>query len=328
MKEGSALQGVLSEREERVEGFFRSLQQEIVSRFEAFEKGTVKFQQDAWKREAGGGGLTCVLQGGDVFEKFGIGFSKVTGECLPPSASARRQHIAGQAFLAMGVSLVAHPRSPHVPTSHMNVRYFRTRDAVTGEPVWWFGGGYDLTPYYPRVADCVHWHQVARAVCDQHYGRAFYEQLKKSCDDYFHIKHRGCARGIGGVFFDDLNQPEFEQVFAFVRDLGGSFIDAYAPIVEARQQEPYGEQERAFQLYRRGRYVEFNLVYDRGTLFGLQSGGRVESILMSLPPLVRFDYGWSDAPDSPEARLESEFLVPRDWANLAVDNTGDESQLT
>jgi coproporphyrinogen III oxidase len=305
----------LKEREAETEAFFRSLQQSIVNRFERFEKGKHRFQHDPWVREQGGGGVTCVLQDGAVFEKFGIGFSVVEGAALPSAASARRQGIAGQPFRAMGVSLVAHPRSPHVPTSHMNVRYFRTRDGESGEPVWWFGGGYDLTPYYPHVEDCVHWHRTARSVCDRHYGRKFYEHLKQECDAYFQIPHRGCARGIGGVFFDDLNQPGFEAVFAFVQELGHSFGDAYAPIVQQRIGQPYGERERAFQLYRRGRYVEFNLVYDRGTLFGLQSGGRVESILMSLPPLVRFDYGWKDEPGSPEASLESDFLIPRNWAD-------------
>ncbi len=200
----------------------------------------------------------------------------------------------------------------------MNVRFFRTRSAKTGEIVWWFGGGYDLTPYYPTIQECVDWHRAAKSVCENHFDTAFYQKLKQWCDDYFFIKHRNSARGIGGIFFDDLNTPDFDTTFAFVRDVGESFIGAYQPIVLTRKDEAYTEEQRQFQLYRRGRYVEFNLVYDRGTLFGLQSGGRVESILMSMPPLVRFDYDWQNSPESSESKLESEFLVPKDWANVNV----------
>jgi len=307
------------DREVAVEGYLRKLQELIVREFEQIEGESVRFQRDAWTREEGGGGLTCVLQGGGVFEKFGIGYSRVQGRALPASASARREGIGGQPFCAMGVSLVAHPDSPKVPTSHMNVRFFRTRSAQTGEVVWWFGGGYDLTPYYPNVEDCVSWHRTAQAVCRRHYEDSFYEKLKTWCDDYFMIKHRNCSRGVGGIFFDDLNTPDFETSFAFLQDVGLSFINAYKPIVLKRKDEMFSEEQKQFQLYRRGRYVEFNLVYDRGTLFGLQSGGRVESILMSMPPLVRFDYGWEAQPGSPEARLETDFLVPVDWANYKVE---------
>lgn len=318
MFESSSGEQQWNARERAAERYFRDLQQSIVAAFEGMEAGGLKFEHDSWQREEGGGGLTCVLQGDGVFEKFGIGFSKVLGAALPSSASARREGIGGEPFCAMGVSLVAHPFSPLVPTAHMNVRFFRTRNGKTGEPVWWFGGGYDLTPHYPVEKDCVHWHQTAKAVCEQHYDTAFYEKLKVWCDDYFFIKHRNCARGIGGIFFDDLSVPDFDSALDFVKDVGNSFIDAYEPIVAANKDRRFTDSQRQFQLYRRGRYVEFNLVYDRGTLFGLQSGGRVESILMSLPPLVRFDYCREDDPQSEEAKLEAEYLVPRDWANFQI----------
>jgi coproporphyrinogen III oxidase len=273
-----------------------------------------QFESDAWTRDAGGGGITRVIQGDAIYEKVGIGFSVVEGKTLPQSASSKRGDIAGQPFIAMGVSLVAHPRSPMVPTSHMNVRYFKTQSASTGDPVWWFGGGYDLTPYYPYVEDCVHWHRTARDACLRHFDESVYNDYKKWCDQYFMIKHRNTCRGIGGVFFDDLKEPDFATCFAFMQSIGDSFSDAYFPIVERRKMEPYTDRERAFQLYRRGRYVEFNLVYDRGTLFGLQSGGRVESILMSLPPVVNFEYGWTPESGSREEKLDTEFLVPQDWA--------------
>ena len=309
----------LERREKRVSDFFQTLQTELVSGFEIFEPAEQRFIRDAWDRNGTGSGMTCVLQGGTVFEKIGIAFSKVEGAALPASASVHRAAYAGQPFCAMGVSLVSHPVSPHVPTAHMNVRYFRTVSGDTGEPVWWFGGGYDLTPYYGYREDCVHWHRVARDVCLKHYDEEFHRKLKAWCDNYFFIKHRNCARGIGGIFFDDLNTPSFESVFDFVQDVGESFADAYFPIVEKRRYEYIEEAQRQFQLYRRGRYVEFNLVYDRGTLFGLQSGGRVESILMSLPPLVRFDYGWSNELKSREEELEKVYLKPQDWANSTYD---------
>jgi coproporphyrinogen III oxidase len=301
------------QRDDQIARELIDLQRSIVDALTALDGGQRCFESDAWERAEGGGGTTCVLQGGNVFEKVGIGFSRVEGAALPATATANRPGVAGRAFVAMGVSLVAHPYSPKVPTAHMNVRFFRTVPEDSTESVWWFGGGYDLTPYYGYVADCVHWHCTAKAVCEKHYDAAFYGRLKEWCDSYFHIRHRKCARGVGGIFFDDLNEPDFDTAYAFTLDVGRSFMDAYGPIVSVRCNEPFTEQQKQFQLYRRGRYVEFNLVYDRGTLFGLQSGGRVESILMSMPPLVRFDYGWHNEPGTPEAELESEFLAPRDW---------------
>jgi coproporphyrinogen III oxidase len=309
----------LKEREKIIRQFFSQLQDELICGFEVFEPAGLTFLRDTWTRQDNGGGVTCILQDGEVFEKIGIGFSHIEGASLPPSVSVRREAFAEQPYCAMGVSLVAHPRSPLVPTSHMNVRYFRTVSKQTGKPVWWFGGGYDLTPYYGYREDCMHWHRVARDVCLKHYDESFYEDIKAWCDRYFFIKHRHCARGIGGIFFDDLQTPDFDRVFAFVSDVGRSFADAYFPIVEKRKNKGYTDQQRQFQLYRRGRYVEFNLVYDRGTLFGLESGGRVESILMSLPPLVRFDYGWMNETGSAEEALEKTFLTPQDWANSTFD---------
>jgi coproporphyrinogen III oxidase len=253
-----------------------------------------------------------VLAEGRVFEKAGVNFSKVRGASLPPSASAHRPELAGRSFLAMGVSLVIHPLNPYVPTSHANVRLFVAEHAEAA-PVWWFGGGYDLTPYYGFEQDCIHWHQVARAACEP-FGPLVYPRFKGWCDDYFHLRHRGEPRGVGGLFFDDLNEWDFDTSFAFLRAVGDSYLEAYEPIVCRRMDLPWSERERQFQLYRRGRYVEFNLVYDRGTLFGLQSGGRTESILMSLPPLVRWDYDWSPEPGSAEADLYETYLKPRDWA--------------
>ncbi len=273
--------------------------------------GRADFIEDEWQRPEGGGGRTRVLSNGQLIEKGGVNFSRVTGERLPPSATAHRPELAGARWQAMGVSLVIHPENPYVPTSHANVRFFEARTPA-GEPVWWFGGGYDLTPYYPFEEDCRHWHQVAANACAP-FGADVYPRFKQWCDDYFFIRHRNEARGIGGLFFDDLNDWDFATTFDFMRAVGDSYLEAYLPILERRRNHPYGEREREFQLYRRGRYVEFNLVYDRGTLFGLQSGGRTESILMSLPPLVRWDYAWAPEPDSPEARLADEFLQPRDW---------------
>ncbi|MFE8070431.1 oxygen-dependent coproporphyrinogen oxidase [Marinobacteraceae bacterium S3BR75-40.1] len=273
--------------------------------------GRAVFAQDEWDREEGGGGRSRIIQGAKVFEKGGVNFSRVKGKTLPPSATAARPELAGASWEAMGVSLVLHPENPYVPTSHANVRFFIAEKP--GEaPVWWFGGGYDLTPYYGFTEDCVHWHRTAEAAC-RPFGDEVYPRFKQWCDDYFFIKHRNEARGIGGLFFDDLNEWPFEDSFAFMQAVGDSFLPAYAPIVERRRNHPYGEREREFQLYRRGRYVEFNLVYDRGTLFGLQSGGRTESILMSMPPLVRWEYGWQPEPGSDEAALTDHFLKPRDW---------------
>ncbi len=296
---------------EAVEAWLRGLQDNICAAIEATD-GVARFREDAWQRVEGGGGRTRILRDGDVFEQAGIGFSKVMGNTLPPSASAHRPELAGQPWTAMGVSLVFHPHNPHVPTTHMNVRMF----ATTGDkPAWWFGGGFDLTPFYPRDEDVVHWHRVAQQACAAH-GDELYEEFKAWCDRYFFLKHRNETRGVGGLFFDDLCRWPFAQCFDFTRGVGAAFLDAYLPIVERRKLVPYGEHERAFQLYRRGRYVEFNLVFDRGTLFGLQSGGRTESILMSMPPLARWEYGYEPESGSAEARL-SDYLQPRAWLPTA-----------
>lgn len=274
------------------------------------EDGHGRFIEDRWERPEGGGGCTRIMENGAVFEKGGVAFSHVTGKALPATASARRPELAGRGFQAMGVSLVIHPRNPFVPTSHANMRFFMAEKE--GEPpVWWFGGGFDLTPYYPFMEDAVHWHRVARGVCDP-FGDDVYPRFKQWCDEYFFLKHRSETRGIGGLFFDDLNEWGFERSFEFLRAVGDAYLDAYLPIVRARKDTPFGERERDFQRYRRGRYVEFNLVYDRGTLFGLQSGGRTESILMSLPPAASWRYNWEPEPGSPEAAL-AEFLRPREW---------------
>ena len=294
-----------------VEQYLLDLQDRICTQLAGLD-GQVGFREDAWQRPEGGGGRTRVLAEGQVFEKAGVNFSKVRGASLPPSASAHRPELAGRSFLAMGVSLVIHPLNPYVPTSHANVRLFVAEHAEAA-PVWWFGGGYDLTPYYGFEQDCIHWHQVARAACEP-FGPLVYPRFKGWCDDYFHLRHRGEPRGVGGLFFDDLNEWDFDTSFAFLRAVGDSYLEAYEPIVCRRMDLPWSERERQFQLYRRGRYVEFNLVYDRGTLFGLQSGGRTESILMSLPPLVRWDYDWSPEPGSAEADLYETYLKPRDWA--------------
>jgi len=272
------------------------------------------FHEDRWDRHGGGGGRSRVLSDGHVFERAGVNFSHVTGRELPPSASANRPQLAGQPFTALGVSVVIHPRNPYVPTAHANVRCF-----VAGDPdaptAWWFGGGFDLTPYYGFREDCVHWHQTARAACAA-LGDDAWRRYKQWCDEYFFIRHRNEARGIGGLFFDDLNEPDIDTCYTFTRDVGDGFIEAYVPIVERRRDHPFGERERDFQLYRRGRYVEFNLVYDRGTLFGLQSGGRTESILMSLPPMVQWRYDWHPEPGTPEAALYEEFLPAQDWLSV------------
>ena len=277
----------------------------------AEEDGTGGFAEDSWDRPEGGGGRSRVMADGAVFEQAGVGFSHVRGERMPPSATAQRPELAGRGFEAMGVSLVIHPRNPYVPTSHMNVRFF-IADRPGEVPVWWFGGGFDLTPYYACEDDVRHWHRTARAACEQ-FGEDVYPRYKKWCDEYFFLKHRNEPRGVGGLFFDDLNAWGFERCFAFQRSVGDHYLPAYLPIVRGRKATAYGERERDFQLYRRGRYVEFNLVYDRGTLFGLQSGGRTESILMSLPPLVKWRYNWHPEPGTPEAALYEDYLVARDW---------------
>ncbi|HET7922030.1 MAG TPA: oxygen-dependent coproporphyrinogen oxidase [Gammaproteobacteria bacterium] len=294
-----------------VESWLRDLQDQISTRLEQLD-GKARFRRDAWQRVEGGGGESRVLRHGGLFEQAGINFSRVAGERLPASATAHRPELAGRRWQALGVSLVLHPRNPHVPTAHMNVRFFVAPGTDTAPDIWWFGGGFDLTPYYPFEDDCVHWHRVAREACAP-FGADVYPRYKQWCDEYFILKHRNETRGIGGLFFDDLNEGGFESCFAFLKSVGDHFLPAYTPIVERRRDTPYGERERRFQLYRRGRYVEFNLVYDRGTLFGLQSGGRTESILMSLPPEVRWEYAWQAEPGSPEAALTEKFLKPRDW---------------
>ncbi len=269
------------------------------------------FVEDAWQREAGGGGRSRVLADGAVFEQAGVNFSHVFGDGLPPTATARRPELAGRGFQALGISLVIHPRNPYVPTSHANVRFFLA-EAPDAEPVWWFGGGFDLTPFYPFAEDCRHWHQTAHDAVSP-FGSDLYPRFKSWCDDYFYLPHREEARGIGGLFFDDYDEGGFANAFALTQAVGDAYIKAYLPIVERRKDTPYGERERAFQLYRRGRYVEFNLLHDRGTKFGIQSGGRTESILMSMPPLARWEYGFQPAPGSPEAALTRDFLQPREW---------------
>ncbi len=295
---------------EAVRRFLLELQEEICARL-TLEDGGGKFITDRWDRGDGGGGISRMLSDGAVFEKAGVNFSHVFGESLPPSATASRPELAGRGYQAMGISLVIHPRNPFVPTSHANFRLFAT---TGGEPIWWFGGGYDLTPYYGFDEDCAHWHRTARAACEQ-FGPEYYPRFKRNCDEYFRIKHRGERRGIGGLFFDDFNEGGFERSFAFVRILAASFKDAYLPIVARRKSLPFTDSQRRFQEYRRGRYAEFNLVYDRGTLFGLQSGvGRIESILMSLPPMVRWVYNWKPEPGSEEEKLTDYYLVPKSWA--------------
>ena len=298
----------------RVKEYLLDLQDQICSGLEAEDSGG-HFKEDLWEREAGGGGRTRVLEQGEVFEQAGVNFSHVFGQRLPPSATAARPELEGCNFQALGVSLVIHPRNPHVPTSHANVRFFIANKAGAENDeegsIWWFGGGYDLTPYYPNLEDIVHWHKNARETC-RPYGDDVYPRYKQWCDDYFYLKHRNETRGVGGLFFDDLNEWGFERSFEFMQAVGNSYLPAYLPIVARRKQLQYGDRERAFQLYRRGRYVEFNLVYDRGTLFGLQSGGRTESILMSLPPLVSWRYDYQPESGSAEAELK-QYLKPRDW---------------
>ena len=293
----------------QVRTFLRDLQDRVCAGLEAAD-GQARFSEDVWQRAEGGGGRSRVLKDGAVFEQAGVGFSEVGGAQLPPSASAHRPAIAGRAWNAIGVSLIAHPRNPYVPTTHMNVRYFEAR-AEDAAPIWWFGGGFDLTPFCPFDDDVAHWHSVARDLCAP-FGADVYARYKRWCDEYFYLRHRAEARGIGGLFYDDLDEGGFERCFGLTRAVGDGFLDAYVPIVERRRDTPYTEREREFQLYRRGRYVEFNLVYDRGTLFGLQSGGRTESILMSMPPRVRFEYGYVPEAGSEEARL-ADYLKPRDW---------------
>lgn len=293
-----------------VKNYLLGLQERICAELAAAD-GAGTFVEDSWQRPEGGGGRSRVLTEGAVIEKGGVNFSHVTGTHMPASATAHRPELAGRRFEAMGVSLVIHPNNPYVPTSHANVRFF-IAEKDGAEPVWWFGGGYDLTPYYGFDEDCQHWHQTARSAC-QPFGETVYADYKKWCDEYFYLKHRNEPRGIGGLFFDDLNAWGFERSFAFMQAVGDSYCQAYVPIIERRKAMPFGEREKQFQLYRRGRYVEFNLVFDRGTLFGLQTGGRTESILMSLPPLVRWEYNWQPQPGTPEAALYERYLSAREW---------------
>jgi coproporphyrinogen III oxidase len=292
-----------------VRTYLLQLQESICAVLEAVDDKP--FIEDTWVREEGGGGRSRVLVDGHVIEKGGVNFSHVFGSAMPASATAHRPELAGRSFEAMGVSLVIHPRNPYAPTSHMNVRFF-IAEKDGEDPVWWFGGGYDLTPYYGNKADCVHWHQIAKNACAS-FGDDYYPRFKQWCDEYFYLKHRDEPRGVGGLFFDDFNAFGFEKSFAFMQSVGNSYVDAYVPILERQKDVPFTEKERDFQLYRRGRYVEFNLVFDRGTLFGLQTGGRTESILMSLPPLVRWEYNYQPKAGSAEAELTDVYLKPQNW---------------
>lgn len=290
----------------QVKTYLLDLQQRIVTGLEQLEGQS--FMQDSWARTEGGGGLSRVIENGNFFERGGVLFSHVMGKHLPPSATIARPELSGKAYEAMGVSLVLHPHNPHCPTVHLNVRCFNAGD------IYWFGGGMDLTPYYLDVADAQHFHQICKQALDP-FGPEYYPRFKKWCDDYFYLKHRQEPRGIGGIFFDDLHQPDFASCFSLMQSVGNHFLSAYLPIVERRKDFPYGQKERDFQTYRRGRYVEFNLVYDRGTLFGLQSGGRTESILVSMPPVAQWRYNWHPDPDSPEELLYRKFLIAQDWLN-------------
>ncbi len=296
----------------KIKEYLLALQDRISEKLMSID-ADLELTEDSWQREAGGGGRSRVMRRGKIFEQGGINFSHVFGENLPLSAMAHRPELAGRSFQAMGDSLVIHPLNPYVPTTHMNVRFFIAEKADE-DPICWFGGGFDLTPYYGFKEDAKYWHQTAKQACDP-YGDEVYEKYKQWCDDYFYLKHRQEPRGIGGIFFDDLNEWGFEKSFSFMQSVGDHFLDAYIPIVEKRKNTEYGQQEKDFQLYRRGRYVEFNLIYDRGTLFGLQSGGRTESILMSLPPNVRWDYNWKPASSTKEAELYEVYLKPTDWVN-------------
>jgi coproporphyrinogen III oxidase len=293
-----------------VKAFLIDLQNRICAGLQVLD-GQATFAADSWTRAEGGGGTSRVLTQGAVFEQAGVNFSHVTGAAMPASATAHRPELAGRSFEAMGVSLVIHPNNPYIPTTHANVRFFIAQKEGA-DPVWWFGGGFDLTPYYPFEEDVREWHQTSKDICAP-FGDEVYPKYKKWCDEYFFLPHRNETRGVGGLFFDDLNQAGFEQSFSFMQAVGNGFLTAYAPIVERRKKTEFGERERQFQLYRRGRYVEFNLVYDRGTLFGLQTGGRTESILMSMPPLVRWQYAYTPEAGSPEADLYDNYLKPRDW---------------
>ncbi len=294
---------------DEVSNFLTDLQKSIIKMICTFDEK--KFLEDKWKREEGGGGLTCLLENGNIFDKVGVNFSDILGDKLPAAATNIRPELLGRNYRAMGVSVVSHPKNPHVPTVHLNVRLF-VAFSNNSKPIWWFGGGFDMTPYYGYEEDAIYWHKTAHDICES-YGKNIYSEYKKNCDEYFFIKHRKEPRGIGGIFFDDLNIWEFDKCFDFIKAVGNGFISAYSPIIKKRLNTPYDEKQKDFQLYRRGRYVEFNLVYDRGTLFGLQSNGRTESILMSMPPLVKWDYNHKIDKGSEEEKLYRDFLVPRKW---------------
>ncbi len=294
--------------------YLQNLQAKIVESIELVDGKN--FLQDSWQRPEGGGGNSCMLEDGNVFERAGIGFSHVLGTKLPPAASVAHPEAAGRPWEAMGVSLVFHPRNPYIPTVHMNVRFFVAKAQNASEQdIWWFGGGMDLTPYYGFEEDAEHFHRTIKTAIDG-FGSSYYPEFKKECDEYFFLKHRQEPRGIGGIFYDDFNELGFEKTFAFHRAVGDAFVQAYLPIVQRRKDTPYGERERDFQAYRRGRYVEFNLIYDRGTIFGLQSNGRTESILLSMPPIVKWRYDWKPEAGSPEAKLYTDFLIEKDWLSL------------
>ena len=292
-----------------VKNYLLDLQNNIISMIFKYDKKN--FDKDNWTREEGGGGITCVLQGGTIFDKVGVNFSDISGDHLPAAATNIRPELQGRNYQAMGVSVVCHPKNPHVPTVHLNVRLFIAYSENL-PPIWWFGGGFDMTPYYGYEEDAVHWHKTAKEICSP-FGKEIYPEYKKNCDDYFYIKHRNEPRGIGGIFFDDLDMWKFEECFNFIKSVGNGFIKAYEPIVKRRIAETYSDKQKDFQLFRRGRYVEFNLVYDRGTLFGLQSNGRIESILMSMPPLVSWEYNYKIEKGSDEEKLYNIFLVPKKW---------------
>ncbi|MDC3386474.1 oxygen-dependent coproporphyrinogen oxidase [Gammaproteobacteria bacterium] len=303
------MQKIIDSDVDKVRQYLQELQKNIISM--AYKYDNKNFYEDSWSRNEGGGGITCVLQDGSCFDKVGVNFSDISGDQLPEAATNIRPELQGRNYQAMGVSVVCHPKNPHIPTAHLNVRLFIAYNK-NSNPVWWFGGGFDMTPYYGYEEDAIHWHKTANEVCSL-FGKKIYDEYKKNCDDYFHIKHRNEQRGIGGIFFDDLNIWEFEKCFNFIKSVGNGFIKAYEPIVKKRLNESYSDKQKDFQLFRRGRYAEFNLVYDRGTLFGLQSNGRTESILMSMPPLVKWKYKYEIEKDSDEEKLYSNFLVPKKW---------------
>ena len=303
------MQKIIDSDVDKVRQYLQELQKNIISM--AYKYDNKNFYEDSWSRNEGGGGITCVLQDGSCFDKVGVNFSDISGDQLPEAATNIRPELQGRNYQAMGVSVVCHPKNPHIPTAHLNVRLFIAYNK-NSNPVWWFGGGFDMTPYYGYEEDAIHWHKTANEVCSP-FGKEIYDEYKKNCDDYFQIKHRNEQRGIGGIFFDDLNIWEFEKCFNFIKSVGNGFIKAYEPIVKKRLNESYSDKQKDFQLFRRGRYAEFNLVYDRGTLFGLQSNGRTESILMSMPPLVKWKYKYEIEKDSDEEKLYSNFLVPKKW---------------